>query len=153
MRSQISTRHKRRDTDQELSRRIIHEVPYLVTDLVQHPSPYILSLESKWLAQELAEYRTLPKKDIKKRLNWIERKFYRRDSKRAYGLLGGLVRVTRCPRTDCKRQTKMPTHDDLEAWTYRAGSGVKELSFHILAYYHGSTYQTVKRLLRSRSLR
>jgi hypothetical protein len=153
-RSLIPTGRKRQkctDADKQIIRRIMSEVPNIVTDLVQHPSPYILKIESAWLAQVLEEYGTLPKKDVDKRLHWIEEKLQPRDPKRAYGLLGGLVRVTRCPRTDCKRQTKVPTRDTLETWAHLARSGVRELSFHILAYYHGSTCNTVKRLLRSRS--
>jgi hypothetical protein len=140
-------RRKRQDTDEKVIRSIQDDVPDMVTNLLQHPSPHILKIESAWLAQELAEYGTFPKKDVDKRLHWIEKKLRRRNP---YGLLGGLVRVTRCPRADCEEQTKVPARETLETWMYDAGSGIRELSFHILAYYHGSTYSTVKRLLRSR---
>jgi hypothetical protein len=158
-RSYISTGRKRRkhtNTDEQVIRRIMGEVPNIVTGLLQHPSPYILKSESAWLAQELEEYGTFPKQDVKKRLHWIEKKLHRLYPKTsnpllAYGLLGGLARVARCPRTNCERETKVPTRDTLETWAHSAGSGVRELTFHILAYYHGSTYSTVKYLLRSRS--
>lgn len=137
----------------EQERRLVHRVYKVVTSLYQHPSPLVLQLESNWLMQTLAEYGTLPK-DVTTRRQWIEKKL-RRDPKAhsslgTYGLLGSLLRAGRCPRIDCELQTAMPTRRTLETWTHRAGSGVRELSFHILAYFHGSSYGTVKRRFRSR---
>ncbi|MCG3777312.1 MAG: hypothetical protein JW395_4190 [Nitrospira sp.] len=148
-------RQKRTDTDKQITRRSVDDVHKILPFLLQHPSPYILELESKWLMQILAEYRTLP---VENRLQWVEKKVHRlfpkaRDPLLAYGLLGGLLRVTRCPRTDCKCQTTIPSRGTLDMWTRHAGSGVRELSYHILAYYHGSSYGTVKRRLLSRSSR
>jgi hypothetical protein len=137
------TRQKHTDTDEQVTCRIIDDIHKVMPFLLQHPSPCILDLESKWLMQMLAEYGTLPK-DVTTRRDWIEQKLHRLP-KRTYGLLGGLPRVTRCLQTNCKMLTDMPTRKTLETWTHRAGSGVRELSFHILAYYHGSSYGTVKR--------
>ncbi len=124
--------------------RIADSVPETVKTLLRHPSPLVLTHESEWLRQELVEYAALPK-DFKKRLTWVQKRWPR--------LSYGLLRVSRCPRRDCPRGDTVPDRDALAMWLEDDGLGPRALTFHILAHYHNSTYNTIKRSLQSHAPR
>ena len=106
--------------------------------LLHHPHPLALAPESDWIIEQLAPYKD---NSSIRRLDWLKTELP--------SLLRGLNARSRCGYLYCPRHTKPLDIATLEAWVYPKDT-IGNIRLHILAYFHGSTFETVRRALSSR---
>lgn len=107
--------------------------------LLRHPHPLALAPESDWLCEQLAPYGKLRSVE-RMRIQWL--------SKELPSLLRALNQRSRCGWTTCPRRTTIPDSHELSKWA-STGRTIGTVRLHILAHFHGSTSETVKRALAS----
>ena len=103
-----------------------------------HPSPATLAGEANWLNEALAEYGVQRGRDSTEGKEvWIRANLP--------SILRGLNVHSACPRIDCPRRTSMPRASDIKHWAEI--NSIARLRNNILAHFHASTMDTVKRQL------
>jgi hypothetical protein len=123
----------------ELVNRFSSRITKELENLLRHPHPLALAPESDWLCEQLTSYGKL---ESGRRIPWLKRELPK--------LLRGLNERSRCGRLSCPRRTTIPDIHGLEKWAL-PHSTIGTIRLHVLAHFHGSTFETVRRALSSSS--
>lgn len=136
-RTPANTRQIEHASREEVVNRYASRVTQTLNTLLRHPHPRALAIESDWLDPQLAPYGKLHSEQC---VSWLR--------KNLPNLLGELLDRSRCGLLSCPRTTTVPDDIELKKWAFRKDTITPNtptrIRHHILAHFHGSTFQTVK---------
>ena len=116
----------------------VHE---MINELLKHPSYDVLAEEIQRLLPLFETYPYFDDDELRKQ-DWLRVNVLRILAELFEGSKCQLRQATTSEPGLCHRRKDVPGSEEIREWSKK--SGTLQVLFHILAYHHGSTYDTVK---------